>query len=253
MPDAPEEARDAREGGPPRPEPGAAAPDACNDDDAAVTPAQSPMDSVQLEPIHKRPGPPGTPGAVGDGESDESLARRAQKGEQSAAWELMMRWANYFFKMVANAGIHSRDRADAIGDLTVHLLQKMSYYDGVRPIKPWLTTVAHNYLLNWSSQSRRRQVVHLSDPIAVTLPAPFGDSGDEFEDLMQQIHQRLLPADSQLFNDHFRHGMNYDELAQKYLVSVVAMRSRVHRLRQQLHRVFPDLEQELRDIVEGRS
>lgn len=100
--------------------------------------------------------------------------------------------------------------------------------------RAWVFRIARNLALNHRRDSARRPLtVELAD---ASRPAP-----QETSAAMRQALERLSPIDRDVFLMREEGGLSYEEIAASCEISTAAVRSRLHRARQQLRELLQPL------------
>lgn len=128
---------------------------------------------------------------------------------------------------------------DAARDLTQEVFLRVSRHpipEGRDGQRAWVFRIARNLALNYRRDERRR-------PVSVELADLPRSPSQEVVAAVRQALNNLSPQDRNVFLMREVSGLTYDEIADECKLSSDAVRSRLHRARQQLRTV----------LVPGRS
>ena len=104
--------------------------------------------------------------------SDESLARRAQRGDERALEHLVRRYLRPIRVILTSYLAAAADAEDASQETFLRALRAIESYDPERPFAPWLYQIARNVGRNLVSARARWQGEALSATLPSRLPGP---------------------------------------------------------------------------------
>ncbi|HWW87128.1 MAG TPA: sigma-70 family RNA polymerase sigma factor [Vicinamibacterales bacterium] len=188
----------------------------------------------------ERPRQPG-PDAAGELE----LIARCRSGDESAFQELVDRYKDFVFALIART-IPDRARAEDLAQevfLRVH--RGLPYFRGEARLTTWLYRIVSNVCV----QEHTRAARHPSPP------APSVDGGPghaapsavdrrfddlELRDRLEKAIAKLPPNYRLLIAAHYLEGVHYETLAEALQVPLGTVKTQLYRAKQQLRRLLED-------------
>lgn len=172
----------------------------------------------------------------GEGETDESLARRVQDGDRAALERLVRRYVRPVHAVVASFLSEPAEIEDAAQEAFLRALGALDTYDPRRPFAPWLYQVARNVARNQIGS----RAVRSAEPLPVRgreAPDPLPDRAAENAEMRDRLERALARLPEQR-RTAFRlvevEGMTTLEVARIMGISPGTVRSHVHHARRQL-------------------
>jgi RNA polymerase sigma-70 factor (ECF subfamily) len=180
--------------------------------------------------------------AGGEADSDETLARRVQRGDRGALERLVRRYLRPVHAVVASFLADPADIEDAAQETFLRTLRALDRYDPRRPFAPWLYQIARNVARNQIMAESVRSTERLppGDPVA-SGPAP--DLAAEHAEIRARVEQELTRLPEQR-RTAFRlvdvEGMAAEEAGRLMGISPGTVRSHVHHARRQLREALAE-------------
>jgi RNA polymerase sigma-70 factor (ECF subfamily) len=176
-------------------------------------------------------------------DADEGdLIRRCQRGDDAAFRELVDRYKNLVFALMAGA-IDDRARAEELSQevfLRVH--RGLPYFRGDARLSTWIFRIVGNLAADERGRATAGSVsleaidsgmAPAAD--ASRLAADDSASGEiELRDRLAKAMRRLSPADRLLVTGHYLNGMRYEDLAALMNVTVGTVKTRLFRAKRAL-------------------
>jgi len=195
-----------------------------------------------------------------ENESDAALIARA-KEDPEAFGILYQRYVAQIYRYLYYRTGNREDAEDLTARTFYRALRRFPHYvDRGAPFTAWLYRIAHNVVVNWLRDRRRRPVVAL-ETVTVSIeeekdPHAVAEASEEKEILLQAV--RRLPADRQeLLILKFVEGMSNAEIAQVMGRSEGAIKALYHRtlvaLREELAQETSVNEREQQDEEQGEK
>ncbi|MBI4669916.1 MAG: sigma-70 family RNA polymerase sigma factor [Elusimicrobia bacterium] len=182
-------------------------------------------------------------------ESDESLMRRFQAGDEDAFAALFDRYAahlvNFAWRFLGN----QNESEDLAQEALLRVYKSKSRYDPSRPFKPWIFSIAARIVSNSLRSKRRHPLLSLDQP-------PQANSGDtilnsaelsivssefaeafERNEAVEAVKKAIadLPQDQRIAVSLARfEDMSYEEIAEAMDTTLPAVKSLLFRARQNL-------------------
>jgi len=174
---------------------------------------------------------------------ERALVERCRDGDQSAFQELVDRYKNLVFALVART-VQDRSRAEDLAQevfLRVH--RGLPYFRGEARLSTWIYRIVANVC---TAEHGGTKTVSLDDtapetgrravPAAMVQDRQFGDL--ELRDRLEKAIARL-PANYRLvIAAHYLKGIQYEEMAEALELPLGTVKTQLHRAKQQLRRLL---------------
>ena len=168
--------------------------------------------------------------------NERELVERCRRGDDDAFQELVDRYKNLVFGLIARM-IQDRSRAEDVAqDVFLRVHRGLPYFRGEARLSTWIYRIAANVC----AQSVAPAVVPFDDErtSSRTLPAAadrrFGDI--ELHDRLEKAIARLPTHYRLLIAAHYLDGMKYEDLAEALKLPLGTVKTQLHRAKQQLRR-----------------
>jgi RNA polymerase sigma-70 factor (ECF subfamily) len=177
----------------------------------------------------------------------EFLARAQQGDDEAFAYlvEVYQRPVyNLCYRMLGNAG----DAEDAAQETFIRAYKAINRYDISRKFSSWLLTIASNYCID---HHRRRKLPTFSYDSLPVPDIPDKQPGmetqivlDERHEMVMELLEELNPKDRSAIILRYWYDYSYEEIARSLSLSVSAVKSRLHRARQELAIEWLDMQEQ---------
>ena len=171
--------------------------------------------------------------------NERELVERCRQGDDTAFQELVDRYKDLVFALIARA-TQDRSRADDLAQevfLRVH--RGLPYFRGEARLSTWIYRIVANVCAQpWAPPA----TVSLDDTTrpAVVMPSvaarQFSDL--ELRDRLEKAVARLPPNYRLLVAAHYLDGMRYEDLAEALKLPLGTVKTHLHRAKQQLRRLL---------------
>ena len=200
---------------------------------STVTPALAPVATT-------RPSPLPSPSA--------QLITRVKAGERAALDELTRLIRPHVERQLARYPVSDDDRLDLVQSTLLQVVRRIGSFRGDSSFTTWLFRVTANeaLMLMRSQRRQRARVVEGLDfedlGVLPTMRTAINDD-DAASVAEREAHVRTalgeLPADyREIVLAHYHEDLGLQEIAQKFMVSESAVRSRLHRARVRLRAIL---------------
>ena len=177
--------------------------------------------------------------------NERELVERCRLGDERAFEELVDRFKDLVFGLIART-VQDRSRAEDLAqDVFLRIHRGLPYFRGEARLSTWIYRIVANVCAQ--DQARREAMVSLDDDRVSGRSMP-SVSDRRFSDL--ELKDRLekaivrLPANYRLLiAAHYLDGARYEELAEALQLPLGTVKTQLYRAKQQLRRM---LETELR-------
>jgi RNA polymerase sigma-70 factor (ECF subfamily) len=181
-------------------------------------------------------------------DSDEALMSSAGKGDREAFTRLFNRHRAPVMTFIYHY-VRSVERAeDLFQETFIRLWKHRRRYDGARPFRPWLYSIAANLCRDEARRMRYRRTLSLdavkegrkpSAGIPSPLPSPAERAEEEEAAGNLRAALRSLPRESSVaIVLHQFHGLKYREIAEVLDVPIGTVKSRIHSAVEQLRKIL---------------
>lgn len=171
---------------------------------------------------------------------DLELARRAQKGEESAFHELVDRYANELFKLAFSLTGAVDGAEDVLQETFLGAFQGLDSFEGRSSVKTWLIRI----LVKQAAKYHRYRRIRKTESTNNFFPQDSGSesSARDFEIRMdiKTMIKTLSPEHREVIVLRELEGFSYEEMAEILGVPRGTVESRLFRARQELKKRFKD-------------
>jgi RNA polymerase sigma-70 factor, ECF subfamily len=177
-----------------------------------------------------------------DPATERALVERCRAGDDDAFRELVDRYKDLVFALIART-VQDRGRAEDLAqDVFLRVHKGLPYFRGEARLSTWIYRIVANVCVQPPTQPR---AVSLDDDRTRIQPAAadrqFGDL--ELRDRLEKAIARLPANYRLLVAAHYLDGVQYEELADALQLPLGTLKTHLYRAKQQLRRL---LENELR-------
>ena len=174
---------------------------------------------------------------------------RAQQGDDEAFSYLVETYQrpvyNLCYRMLGNAG----DAEDAAQETFIRAYKAIGRYDPSRKFSSWLLTIASNYCID---QHRRKKLTTFSYDSLPVPDLPDMKPGMETNMALSEKQEQVMEM-LEVLNEKDRSAVvlrywydySYEEIAQSLSLSVSAVKSRLHRARNELAGEWLELQEQI--------
>ena len=168
--------------------------------------------------------------------NERELVERCRRGDDAAFQELVDRYKNLVFGLIARM-IPDRSRAEDVAqDVFLRVHRGLPYFRGEARLSTWIYRIAANVC----AQAAGPSTVPLDDDrvssraIASSADRRFSDL--ELRDRLEKAIARLPAHYRLLIAAHYLDGMKYEDLAEALKLPLGTVKTQLHRAKQQLRR-----------------
>ena len=167
---------------------------------------------------------------------------RVQNGDQQAFTHIVEAYQkpvyNLCYRMLNNA----EDAEDAAQETFLRAYRSINQFDHSRQFSTWLLSIAAHYCID-QIRKNRMTIISLEDQpnqeIPDKLPGPESTLSKRAEqDRMRLLLEKLNPTDREAVIMYYWYNYSYDEIAQSLSLSESAVKSRLHRARKEMARLW---------------
>lgn len=175
--------------------------------------------------------------------NERELVERCRRGDEGAFQELVDRYKDLVFALIART-VQDRSRAEDLAqDVFLRIHRGLPYFRGEARLSTWIYRIVANACLqDQAGPSAARRTVSLDDDDArgrVTASSPDRTFGDlELRDRLEKAIARLPVNYRLLVAAHYLEGVQYDDLADAMQLPLGTVKTQLFRAKQQLRRIL---------------
>lgn len=180
--------------------------------------------------------------------NERELVERCRRGDEGAFQELVDRYKDLVFALIART-VQDRSRAEDLAqDVFLRIHRGLPYFRGEARLSTWIYRIVANVCLQEQTRPKgRHDTVSIDDDGArgsVSISSTDRRFGDlELRDRLEKAIARLPANYRLLIAAHYLQGIRYEDLAEALQLPLGTVKTQLFRAKQQLRRL---LETELR-------
>ena len=173
--------------------------------------------------------------------NERELVERCRRGDEGAFQELVDRYKDLVFGLVART-VQDRSRAEDLAqDVFLRIHRGLPYFRGEARLSTWIYRIVANVCLqDHGRPSATARAVALDDEraraAAASTDRQFGDL--ELRDRLEKAIARLPAHYRLLIATHYLKGVQYEDLADAMQLPLGTVKTQLYRARQQLRRIL---------------
>lgn len=172
--------------------------------------------------------------------NERELVERCRQGDQGAFQELVDRYKDLVFALIART-VQDRSRAEDLAqDVFLRVHRGLPYFRGEARLSTWIYRIVANVCLQDQSRAPKPSASFDDDRTAPRTPSAvdrqYGDL--ELRDRLEKAIARLPANYRLLIAAHYLDGVQYDELAEALQLPLGTVKTQLYRAKQQLRRVL---------------
>jgi RNA polymerase sigma-70 factor, ECF subfamily len=170
---------------------------------------------------------------------ERELVERCRSGDEHAFQELVDRYKDLVFALIART-VQDRSRAEDLAqDVFLRIHRGLPYFRGEARLSTWIYRIVANVCLQ--ERGRPPTPVSLDDERARATAAGSADRqfGDlELRDRLEKAIARLPAGYRLLIAAHYLQGVQYEALAEALQLPLGTVKTQLYRAKQQLRRML---------------
>ncbi len=171
--------------------------------------------------------------------NERELVERCRQGDDGAFEELVDRYKDLVFALIART-VPDRSRAEDIAqDVFLRVHRGLPYFRGEARLSTWIYRIVANVCLQ--DQTRARGTVSLDDERGAQLAPSASDrqfSDFELRDRLEKAIARLPANYRLLIAAHYLKGVQYEDLAEARQLPLGTVKTQLYRAKHQLRRLL---------------
>jgi RNA polymerase sigma-70 factor (ECF subfamily) len=174
--------------------------------------------------------------------NERELVERCRSGDERAFQELVERFKDLVFALIART-IQDRSRAEDLAqDVFLRIHRGLPYFRGEARLSTWIYRIVANVCLQEHTRPAAGPIDEERVPAALSTTDRHFDEL-ELRDRLEKAIARLTPHYRLLIAAHYLDGVQYEDLAEALQLPLGTVKTQLHRAKRQLRRL---LETELR-------
>ena len=172
--------------------------------------------------------------------SETELIARCRQGDEQAFRELVDRYKDLVFGVIARSSI-DRSRVDDLAQevfLKVH--RGLPYFRGEAKLATWIFRIVLNLLTHESEKRRGAREVSFDPALPSHEPRSHDRSASDLElrDRLEKAMAKLPPNYRLLIAGHYLQGEKYEALAEALEIPIGTVKTHLHRAKKQLRELL---------------
>ena len=176
--------------------------------------------------------------------SERELVERCRRGDEGAFQELVDKYKNLVFALIART-VQDRSRSEDLAqDVFLRIHRGLPYFRGEARLSTWIYRIVANVCVQDANRAMlvaAARHVSLDDDRGApsALPAPDRQFVDlELRDRLEKAIARLPANYRLLIAAHYLDGVQYTDLAEALGLPLGTVKTQLHRAKQQLRRLL---------------
>jgi RNA polymerase sigma-70 factor (ECF subfamily) len=181
-------------------------------------------------------------------DQEQTLIRRAQKGDQDAFAVLVEEHQRYVYNLALRVLKDENEALDLTQETFVRAWTALPNFRGQSQFRTWLYRIATNLCYN-RLPNLRRSLNDLGDDVMEKIPEPnFDNPVDEIEsgETRTYLHQAIDALEANyklLITLRYQHELSYDEIASTLNLPLGTVKTGIFRAKEQLRKSLAHLEE----------
>lgn len=167
---------------------------------------------------------------------ESELIARCQQGDEQAFRELVDRYKDLVFGLVARSSVDRSRIEDVAQEVFLKIHRGLPYFRGEARLTTWIFRIVLNLLAQEGAKRRASREVALD----AQLPSHEPRSADrsvrdlELRDRLDKALAKLPPNYRLLIAAHYLHEVKYEDLAEALDIPIGTVKTHLHRAKKQL-------------------
>ena len=180
-------------------------------------------------------------------DNEQTLIRRAQKGDQDAFASLVDAHQRYVYNLALRVVKDENEALDLTQETFVRAWTALPNFKGQSQFRTWLYRIATNLCYN-RLPNLRRSLNDLGDDVMENIPEPhFNSPASEFEsnETRQHLNEAIQNMDANyqlLITLRYQNELSYEEIASTLNLPLGTVKTGIFRAKEQLRKSLVQLE-----------
>lgn len=168
--------------------------------------------------------------------AEAELIARCQQGDEQAFRELVERYKDLVFALIARSAADRSRVEDLAQEVFLKIHRGLPYFRGEAKLTTWIFRIVLNQLSQESGKRRATKEVALDPDVPAHEPRSIDRSTSDLElrDRLEKAMGRLPPNYRLLIAGHYLNDVKYEELAEALDIPVGTVKTHLHRAKKQL-------------------
>ena len=177
--------------------------------------------------------------------AEAELIARCQDGDERAFGELVDRYKDLVFALIARSSVGRSEVEDLAQEVFLKIHRGLPYFRGEARLTTWVFRIVLNLLSQEGSTRRASREVALDPEVPAHQPRSVDRAASDLElrDRLEKAMTQLPPNYRLLIAGHYLQDVKYEDLAEALDIPVGTVKTHLHRAKKQLRAL---LETELR-------
>ena len=164
------------------------------------------------------------------------LIARCQQGDERAFRELVDRYKDLVFGLIARSSVERSRIEDLAQDVFLKIYRGLPYFRGEAKLTTWIFRIVLNLLSQESQKRRAHREVALDSELPSHEPRAHDRSLSDLElrDRLEKAMARLPANYRLLIAGHYLNDVKYEDLAEALDIPVGTVKTHLHRAKKQL-------------------
>jgi RNA polymerase sigma-70 factor (ECF subfamily) len=167
--------------------------------------------------------------------NERELVERCRRGDEGAFQELIERYKNLVFALIARTVPDRSQAEDLAQEVFLRIHRGLPYFRGEARLSTWIYRIVANVCLQEPRALRATSSGEDGHRVAVT-DRQFGDF--EVRDRLDKAIARLPPNYRLLVAAHYLQGVGYEELAEALQLPLGTVKTQLYRAKRQLRHLL---------------
>ena len=170
--------------------------------------------------------------------NERELVERCRRGDEGAFQELIDRYKNLVFALIARTVLDRSRAEDLAQDVFLRIHRGLPYFRGEARLSTWIYRIVSNVCAH--DQGQPRAAASLDDERTRVRPTAADRRFDDLElrDRLEKAIARLPPHYRLLIAGHYLDGVQYEDLAEALQLPLGTIKTQIYRAKQQLRRLL---------------
>ena len=177
--------------------------------------------------------------------AEADLIARCQQGDERAFGELVDRYKDLVFGLIARSSVGRSQVEDLAQEVFLKIHRGLPYFRGEARLTTWIFRIVLNLLSQEGQKKRGSREVALDPELTAHQPRTIDRSAGDLElrDRLEKAMTMLPPNYRLLIAGHYLQDVKYGDLAEALDIPVGTVKTHLHRAKKQLRALLETDEQ----------
>jgi RNA polymerase sigma-70 factor (ECF subfamily) len=176
---------------------------------------------------------------MADGDEGDLIAR-CQHGDEQAFRELVDRYKDLVFGVIARSSVERSRVEDLAQEVFLKIYRGLPYFRGEAKLTTWIFRIVLNLLAQESGRRRSTREVALDPDVPSHEPRSHDRAAHDLElrDRLEKAMAKLPPNYRLLIAGHYLNDVKYEDLAEALDIPIGTVKTHLHRAKKQLRELL---------------